>query len=469
MTEHQVAILLADLALIVVVAQLAGRAARALGQPPVLGEIVGGILAGPTLFDGAVAETLFPFDVRPSLSALANLGLVLFMFIVGLEFDFGRLRGSGRIATVTAFGATVVPFGLGCLLALHLAGDHQTTSRLSFVLFIGVAMSVTAFPVLARILDDRNMTRTAMGALALSAAAVCDLAVWTTLSFVQAMVAGDDAGHWRVTLIVPFALFLVFCVRPLLRKVLTAPGKEAPGEGRSGRGRSTEGRSSESRLAEGRSLTATGRAVLLTGLLGSAALTQWMGLHFVFGAFLFGLVVPRIRRSGHRKEMMRDTRFAIDLLLPVYFVVAGLSVDLSGVRLPELGTLALIMLVAVVGKFGGAWIAARTQGLPPRDSAVLATLMNTRGLTELVALSVGLQAGILNAELYSLLVVMAVVTTGAAGPLLAWLMPRHEAAHLAELPKAGEKTGQQTGERAREREPAPSTGMVRTPRTPRDE
>ncbi|MET8079272.1 cation:proton antiporter [Streptomyces sp. NPDC005303] len=403
MTELQAAILLADLALILVVARLAGRLARALGQPPVLGEIVGGILAGPTLGNGAVAETLFPSDVRPYLGALANIGLVLFMFIVGLEFDFSRLRGSGRAVGVTALSATVVPFGLGCLLALHLADAHQATSRLSFVLFLGVAVSVTAFPVLARILDDRGMTRTRLGALALSAAAVCDLAVWTMLSFVQALVDKDGLDHWRVILVIPFALFLYVGIRPLLRRILVRKGG-------------------------GHSLTGNSRVVLISGLLASSALTQWLGLHFVFGAFLFGLVVPRVENSGYRQEVMQDTKFATNLLLPVYFIVAGLNVDLSEVGLQGLGELGLIMLVAVTGKFGGAWLAARSQRMPPRDSAVLATLMNTRGLTELVALSVGLQAGILDHRLYSLMTVMAVVTTAATGPLLAWLAPRRESA-----------------------------------------
>ncbi|WP_435887557.1 transposase [Streptomyces antimycoticus] len=157
MTELQTAILLADLALIVVVARLAGRLARAWGQPPVMGEIVVGILAAPTLLDGAIAETLFPHDVRPYLGALADLGLVLFMFIVGLEFDSSRLRGSGRVVGVTALGATSVPFGLGCLLALRLADSDQATNRLSFVLFIGVALSVTAFPVLGSVFKDHRM------------------------------------------------------------------------------------------------------------------------------------------------------------------------------------------------------------------------------------------------------------------------------------------------------------------------
>lgn len=401
MTELQVAVLLADLALILVVARLAGRLARSLGQPPVLGEIVGGILAGPTLFDGAIAEALFPYDVRPYLGALANIGLVLFMFVVGLEFDFSRLRGSGRLTGVTALGATVVPFGLGCLLAVHLADTHQATSHLSFVLFIGVALSVTAFPVLARILDDRGMTGTRLGALALSAAAVCDLAVWTTLSFVQALIDGDGRDHWRVTLIIPYALFLYVGVRPLLRRILARKGA-------------------------GRSLTGNSRVVLLSGLLASSAVTQWLGLHFVFGAFLFGLVVPRIENSGYRQEVMRDTQFATNLLLPVYFIVSGLKVDLSEVGLQGLGELGLIMLVAVAGKFGGTWLAARSQGLPPRSSAVLATLMNTRGLTELIALSIGLQAGVLDEQLYSLMVVMAVVTTVATGPLLRWLTPSRQ-------------------------------------------
>ncbi|MEV5886564.1 cation:proton antiporter [Streptomyces sp. NPDC052020] len=397
MTELQAAILLADLALILAVAHGAGRIARMLGQPAVIGEIVGGILVGPTFFDGAIALALFPLDVRPHLGALANLGLVLFMFVVGMEFDFGRLRGSGRIAGATVIGSTLVPFALGLPLALVLLREHEPAHRPAFMLFIGVAVSVTAFPVLARILTDRGMNGTWLGSVALSTAAICDLAAWLTLAAVQTLVGGSHENHWRVLLVVPYAVVLIVCVRPLLRRVLA-------------RGRDERG------------LSAGLFAVVLPGALVSAAVTQFLGLHFVIGAFLFGLVMPRREHAPTREDLLRRTGHMTRLLLPVYFIVAGLKVDLSRIGSSGLWELALIMCVAVTGKFAGTWIAARSQGLPSRGSAVLATLMNTRGLTELIALSVGLEAGLLDERLYSLFVVMAVVTTAMTGPLLLWLL-----------------------------------------------
>ena len=388
MTDGQVTALLLDLALIVIVAQAVGAVARWLGQPAVIGEIVAGVALGPTLFHGAVARTLFPGDVRPELNALADVGLVLFMFTVGLEFDFGRLRGSGRVAAATAAGATLLPLGLGTLLALYLARHHHPAHRLGFVLFIGVAVSVTAFPVLARILTDRGMDRTLVGAIGLSAAAVCDLAAWTMLAGVQMIVGAGGPGRWQVVLVVPFAAVLRFVVRPLLARLPADSG--AP----------------------------WASAVVLGALVASAAVTQAVGLHFVFGAFLFGLVLPRAGFEAFGARLLEHLRGATTLLLPVYFVVAGLSVDLSRTGRAGWAELTLIMATAITGKFAGAFLGARSQGLPARRSAVLAALMNTRGLTELIALSVGLRIGVLDQRLYSLMVVMAVVTTAMSGPML---------------------------------------------------
>lgn len=400
MTDAQVAILLCDLALIVVLARLAGRLARALGQPAVIGEIVAGILAGPSLFHGAIADTLFPVDVRPHLTGLASVGLVLFMFAVGLEFDHERLRGSGRIAGATALGALVLPLVLGSGLALVLAGRHHPADRLGFVLFVGVALSITAFPVLARILTDRGMNRTLIGTIALSAAAVCDLAAWTMLAAVQAIVGGSGAHHWLVLLVVPFGALLFFGVRPALGRLLTRRPGAHPNFGH--------------------------YAVVLAGLLVSAAVTQLAGLHYVFGAFLFGLAMPRRGTAKVREDLLHRTQATTALLLPVYFIVAGLNVDLSRVGTSGLLELAAIIAVAVFGKFAGTFTGAKTQGLSTRRSAVLATLMNTRGLTELIALGVGLQIGVLDRGLYSLMVVMAVVTTAMSGPLLRLLAGRED-------------------------------------------
>jgi Kef-type K+ transport system membrane component KefB len=396
MTDTQAAQLFLDLAVILLVALLAGRAARALGQPAVLGEIVAGILMGPTLFHGALADTLFPTDLRPYLSTLANVGLVLFMFVVGLEFDYGRLRGFGRVTGTIAASAALVPFALGSLLALHLAGAHETRDRLGFVLFFGVAMSITAFPVLARILVDRGMNKTLVGSIALSAAAVCDLAAWTALALVEAIVGGGGHHAWTVLLVVPFAAALVFVVRPLMKRLLVRGGDGLP-------------------------LTAGRFVVVVAFLFASAGVTQLIGLHFVFGAFLFGLVVPREATERARADMLERSHTGAAYLLPVYFILSGLNVDLSALGLGGLLELALILATAIAGKVIGTFVAARTQGMTTRRSATLATLMNTRGLTELIVLGVGLQMGMLDRSLYSQMVVMAVVTTGMAGILLRWL------------------------------------------------
>jgi Kef-type K+ transport system membrane component KefB len=403
MSDSQVAQMLFDLALITVVALLVGRLARFLGQPPVLGEIVAGILMGPTLLNGAVARDLFPTGVRPSLGALSDVGLVVFMFVVGLEFDHERVRGCGRVATSIAAGALLLPFGLGCLLALDLVAREHPAHRLAFVLFLGVALSITAFPVLARILADRGMTASLLGAIALSAAAICDLAAWTMLAVVQA-IAGGTGKHWLVVLVLPYGIVLRYGLRRL-----------------------------SGRLAALAQHSGALLALILAGLLGSAALTQALGLHFVFGAFLFGLALPREGTEELRARLLERTTGATTLLMPVYFVVAGFNVDLTRINGAAIGELALILATAIVGKFLGAFVGARSQGLRNRQSAVLATLMNTRGLTELIVLSVGLQAGLISQKLYTLLVVTAVVTTAMTGPLLRWLAGPADVAEHARI------------------------------------
>ncbi len=400
MKADQIAILLFDLALIIVLAQVLGALARRLDQPAVIGEILAGILVGPTLFDGAIAAHVFPTDVRPHLTTLANVGVAVFMFIIGLELDRGLLRGSARIAATVSTASIVLPFGLGVLLALQLLQRHPTEHRLGFVLFMGVAMSVTAFPVLARILVDRNMHDTALGALALTCAAVDDLVAWSLLAVVVALTGSGGPDQWRMLLAPIFVAVMLWIVRPLLRRLANT----WPNEG----------------------LTVPVMAALIVGLLVSGAATEWIGLHFIFGAFLFGVVVPREGMSVLREQILeRVGQLCSVLLLPVFFIVVGLKVDLSGIDLTALGELGLVLLVAIGGKFCGAFAGARLHGVPPRQSAGLAALLNTRGLTELVVLTVGLQLGVLDEQLYSLMVVMAVVTTAMAGPLLRVLVPRN--------------------------------------------
>ncbi|RKT82952.1 Kef-type K+ transport system, membrane component KefB [Saccharopolyspora antimicrobica] len=396
METHQIITLLVGLALIIALARLLGALFRRLGQPSVIGEVLAGILVGPTLFDGAVSDALFPTDTRPLLWALANIGVALFMFVVGLELDQRLLRASARTATAVSLASTVVPFALGAALASFLLTRHPTENPVVFVLFLGTSMAVTAFPVLARILTDLRMTRTPLGTLAMTTAAIGDLLAWLLLACVLALAGAGGANPWMIALLVPYTAVMLWVVRPLLRRV----------------------------FATTKDLTPTVLAVVSAGALLSGAATEWMGLHLIFGAFVFGLAIPRDGTEVLREQLHdRIAGFNSVLLLPVFFIVAGLKVDLSAVDLAGFGELLLILLVAIGGKVGGTFAAARLRGIEGRQSIALAFLMNTRGLTELIVLNVGLLLGIIDERLYTLLVVMAVVTTALTGPLLRLINP----------------------------------------------
>jgi Kef-type K+ transport system membrane component KefB len=391
-TTHQVQLLFADLALILLLARGLAHLAARLQQPPVMGEILAGVLLGPTLLNGAISDTLFPTDVRPLLSGIANVGLALFMFAVGLEIELHTLRGRERVTAGAAIGSTAVPFALGIGLALYLAHGRGVADHAAFVVFIALSVSVTAFPVLARILADRALAGTKLGGLALATSAVVDVFAWVGLAAVQAAVGGHGQ-YWLVALIIPFTVVLVLLVRPALRRLLVPGGTPTV-------------------------LTPWVLAVVLVGALLSAAATEAMGMHFIFGAFLFGVMMPRQGVAALRTEVLEHTGRVTSLLLPVYFVVAGLQVNLAGLHGTDLLRLGAILLVSVAGKFGGTYAGARLQGLPGRPAAALGVLMNTRGLTELVILGIGLQLHLLDGSLYSLMVVMAVITTAMTGPLL---------------------------------------------------
>jgi Kef-type K+ transport system membrane component KefB len=400
MTDQEVQLFLADLAIIILLARLLGMAAKRLGQPPVIGEIIAGILLGPTLFDGKITATLFPMTLRQPLSALANLGVVMFMFAVGYLLDLRLIRGRERVAASVSVSSIILPLSLGVGLGVWLASRHHVHHVLPFALFVGTAMSVTAFPVLARILTDRGMHRTRIGGTALASAAIDDVLAWSLLAVVAA-IAGAGGQPLRLLLAPVYAGVMFGLVRPLLRQLADVYQR---------RGR----------------LTPNVLAVTLAGLLLSSYATDWMGVKYIFGAFLFGVVMPREGAAAAvlREEILnRLEQVSVLVLLPVFFVVSGLSVNLSSVGLSGLVELCLILLVAVVGKFAGAFAGARLAGVPGRRAGVLATLMNTRGLTGIVILSVGLQLHILDQSLYSLMIVMAIVTTVMAGPLLHFLYP----------------------------------------------
>ncbi|MGW4749464.1 cation:proton antiporter [Streptomyces sp. NPDC004290] len=434
MTTHQTAMIMMGLAVVLALAHVLGRLARRCGQPAVLGEILAGILLGPTLFHGALSDAVFPTDVRPMLSTLGNLGVALFMFLVGLELDHRLLRGNKRAAVGVSLGSIVCSFGLGAALAVWLWNAHPAGDRLAFVLFLGAAMSITAFPVLARILTDRGIQHTRVGALAMASAAAGDVVAWLLLAAVLTFTGSQDS--WQVLLILPYALVMIAVVRPLLGRFLAAREPGVTGAGARGPGAGPLG-------------------VLTVLLLVSGALSEWFGLHFIFGAFLAGAIVPRQGTERLRAAVADRFESVTWMLLPAYFTVAGLKVDLSTVDADGLGELGLILLVAIGGKFGGAYLGARATGRPGRSATTLGILMNTRGLTELIILGVGLQLGLLDADLYSLMVVMALVTTAMTAPLLRWSYPREMVdADLRELaaewqaavprPQAGRPVGGKT-------------------------
>jgi Kef-type K+ transport system membrane component KefB len=396
---------LVDLVVIITAAWIFGTLARKVGQPRVVGEIVAGIALGPSLlgvFPGHVDAMVFPAQVVPHLKVLAELGLVLFMFAVGLELDLGPVMGGRRRALTISLASVVCPFGLGAALAWAIYPSHGTVSgqqvpKIGFVLFMGVAMAITAFPVLARILSERGLDRTTVGAVALSAAAIGDVVAWTMLSVAYAVVANSGpAATLRILLLTPlFVIVMVKIVRPAAMQMVRRYQRDG-------------------------TITTTTLSLVVVGVFASACATQVIGIHEIFGAFMFGAVMPRAGAEAWRREILdRLHQLSVVVLLPVFFVVAGFGVDLRSFRhAGELWLLVLIVVLAVAGKAGGAFAGARIERMSVRHSVTVAVLMNTRGLTELVILLVGLQAGVLDTGLYTMLVVMALVTTAMTGPLV---------------------------------------------------
>ncbi|MFI9330378.1 cation:proton antiporter [Kitasatospora sp. NPDC052868] len=402
---------LVALAVILAAAFVCGRLAVRLRQPAVMGEIVGGVALGPSLLGllpGHLDAVLFPAEVQPFLRVLSQLGLVFFMFIVGYQFDIGHLRGAGRQVTAVSLSSVALPFALGLGLAVLLQpwfdkSQLTTDDWLGPALFLGAAMSITAFPVLARIIAERRMQQDPLGAMSLACAALQDFLAWCALAVVVAVVKSQSP--WALgrlalnsALVV---LVLAFVVRPGLTWLL------APERRRSVGGPWIH-------------------AVLVTGTLLTAYVTSTIGLDAVFGAFMFGAAVPRRRIDVLAPEVPERIEQAGLLLLPAFFTVTGLSVDLAGLGLHGLAIVAAVLVTACAGKFVGAAAAARLTGSTRRDAAALGILLNARGLTELVILNVGHRLGVIDTRMFSAMVVMALVTTLMTGPLLRRLPPREE-------------------------------------------
>jgi len=390
------------LAAVVLVGRLLGAVLRAFGQPPVIGEVLGGILLGPSLL-GRVAPVVstyvLPASVAPALSVVAQLGVVLYMFLVGLELNGDLLRRRAQATVAISHASIVAPFVLGSLLALYLYPrlGTSTVTFTTFALFMGVAMSITAFPVLARILSDRGMTKTELGASALTCAAIDDVTAWCLLAFVVAVAKSDARSVLSIlVLTVAFIATMFLGLRPLLTKRLVrsddpvAPTREA-------------------------------LALVLVGVLLSALATELVGIHAIFGAFLFGVIIP------HDSSLARALRDKLHdlvtiLLLPAYFAFTGMRTEIGLVSgASDWLICGLVILVATAGKFGGTLVAARATGLDWEHGIGLGILMNTRGLMELIVLNVGLDLGAISPTLYAMLVIMALATTMATSPLLSLL------------------------------------------------
>ncbi len=412
-------LLLLQLVVILATARACGLLLRRFGQPQVIGEMAAGIVLGPIVFGALLPDfhaQLFAKDSLPALSALSTLGLVLVMFIVGAELRApAGVRAQLKSAGLVAVLSVLLPMVLGLAIAPWLYPELAPAGvgYWPFALFFATAMSITAFPVLARILKDRGMTRTPLGQLALGSAAIADVFAWILLALVVALIgSGDGApGFARITLGMLALAALVFGVlRPLYAWLL--------------RRGSIDGRPTPTMLA-----------ALLIGLFACAAATEWLQLHAVFGAFLFGACLPRDDRLLHYL-VSRIEMLAVVALLPIFFALSGLNTTNDAFVGAGLGTLALIVAVAVVGKVVGGTAGARLGGHGWRDSLGTGALMNARGLMELIVIKVGLDAGLIGPQLFTMLLVMAIVTTLMTGPMLAWFARHPSAKSSASAPTA---------------------------------
>jgi len=387
------------LIVIIALARLVGSLFKYIGQPPVIGEVVAGILLGPSLLGRVAPEAyayLLPPSVAPHLNLLAQIGVILFMFLVGLGLDTRHLSHGTHSTVAISHASIVTPFLLGSGLALWIypllsSSDVPFTA---FALFMGVSMSITAFPVLARILTDRGIDKTPLGTIALTCAAVDDVTAWCLLAFLVGIVQSrlDGAAH-TVLLTLAYIGFVVVLVRPLLKRLVLRV--------------ETAGR-----------LTQSVSAGLFVALLLSALATELIGIHALFGAFLLGAVIPSDSRLA-RELTTRLNDLVVVFLLPAFFAFTGLRTQIGLVHgWGQWGIVGVIILVACLGKFGGSAVAARLAGLPWRESSALGILMNTRGLMQLVVLNLGLDLKVLSPTLFAMLVIMAVVTTMMTSPVL---------------------------------------------------
>lgn len=398
--HHPLALLLMQIITIVIAARFFGWLFNKIGQPSVIGEIIAGIVLGPSLFGMYFPEAsavLFPVESLGNLQLLSQVGLILFMFVIGMELDLKILKSKAQDAVVISHASIIIPFALGMVLAYftYTAYAPEGINFLSFALFMGIAMSITAFPVLARIVQERGIHKTKLGTVVLTAAAADDITAWCILAVVIAIVKAGSfvSALYVIALAVVYVFVMLKLVRPFLRHIGNLN-------------------------AHNKTLSKPVVAIFLLVLVLSAYATEVIGIHALFGAFMAGAIMPDNHKFRHIfVEKVEDV--AVILLLPLFFVYTGLRTEIGLLNEMALWKVTgLIILVAVTGKFLGSAVAARYVGQSWRDSLTIGALMNTRGLMELVALNIGFELGVLTPEVFAMMVIMALVTTFMTGPLL---------------------------------------------------
>lgn len=401
-------ILLLQIVTIIFIARIFGFIMARFGQPAVIGEILAGIFLGPSflgLYFPEYSNFLFPAKSLGNLQFLSQIGLILFMFVVGMELDLKVLRNKAHVAVVVSHASIIFPFAMGMGLAYYIYNGFapQNINFLSFSLFIGIAMSITAFPVLARIVQERDLTKTKLGSIAITCAATDDITAWCLLAAVIAIVKAGSfiSSIYTILFAIGYVLIMLTLVRPFLKRVGDI-------------------------YASKEGLSKPVVAIFFITLVLSAYATELIGIHALFGAFMAGVIMPpNLNFRNLFIEKVEDV--SLVLLLPLFFVFTGLRTQIGLLdNVHQWQICGLIVLVAVSGKFLGSTLAARIVGQPWRDSIILGALMNTRGLMELVVLNFGYDLGVLKPDIFAMMVIMALVTTFMTGPILnliEWIKP----------------------------------------------
>lgn len=412
--EHSLSILILQILVIIVFSRGLGWVMSLIGQPTVIGEITAGIMLGPSLlgmFFPGVSAFLFPEESLSNLEFLSQIGLILFMFIIGMELDMGVIKQRAKAALFISNNSIIVPYlmGVGLAYFLYVRFAPMGADFLSFALFMGIAMSITAFPVLARIVQERGISRSPLGTIVITSAAINDITAWGILAVVVAIANATAIAGALVTILLSlvFIALMLLVIRPLLEKIA-------------------------SKYTVKETVSKTVVAAVFGVMLLSAFITETIGIHALFGAFMAGVIMPdNVKFKSIMSEKMEDV--SLVLLLPLFFVYTGLRTEIGLLNDSSLWGIALIVIaVAVTGKFLGSSIAARITGQSWKNSLTIGALMNTRGLIELVALNIGYDIGILSPEIFTMLVLMALVTTFMTGPAMAFInyMFKTQEAHV---------------------------------------